>query len=94
MIKKLHRETERGRVREQLPLPAAVVRALFDHIDRGLTSSPCDHTLRFTQTFIAQHHLPEMQILDWLRNNGGYCDCEVLYNVEEKVNDALGEGDD
>ena len=23
------------------------------------------------------------EIENWLKNNGGYCDCEVLYNVEE-----------
>ena len=24
------------------------------------------------------------KVEEWLHNNGGYCDCEVLMNVEEK----------
>ncbi|MBA4121605.1 MAG: DUF2695 domain-containing protein [Acidobacteria bacterium] len=31
--------------------------------------------------------MSSLHLIDWLENNGGYCDCEVLANVEEKIND-------
>jgi hypothetical protein len=26
----------------------------------------------------------------WLRENGGFCDCEVIYNVDEKFGALVG----
>ena len=32
-------------------------------------------------------YLPLKKIIEWLEENGGYCDCEVLANIEEKILD-------
>lgn len=56
--------------------------ALFDHLD-GALAEGCDHTLRFTRQFLAAHSLPIDLVVPWLAEYGGYCDCEVLANVEE-----------
>ena len=65
----------------QMPISKANLAALFDHLGVVLVSG-CDHTNRFTQAFLQQHGLSESAIVPWLGEYGGYCDCEVLANVE------------
>ncbi len=65
-----------------LPLPLEALRALFDHLDDALGAG-CDHSLRFTTQFLQQQVLDEQAVIPWLRDHGGYCDCEVLANVED-----------
>ncbi|HEV8694469.1 MAG TPA: DUF2695 domain-containing protein [Lysobacter sp.] len=33
-------------------------------------------------------NLPAAPVLAWLGRYGGYCDCEVLFNVEDRWNAA------
>ena len=65
-----------------LPLTKAELSALFDHLDQALVDG-CDHSLRLTRQFLSQRNLPEATIIPWLGKYGGYCDCEVLGNVED-----------
>jgi hypothetical protein len=65
-----------------LPLPREALTALFDHLDQALGAA-CDHSLRFTRQFLQQQALDEATVVPWLQANGGYCDCEVLANVED-----------
>ena len=83
------REDARRKVRESLPVPALVLKALFNHIDERLGSSECDDTLRHARDFIRGHSLPEEAVVSWLENNGGYCDCEALANAEPVVEEAV-----
>ena len=67
------------------------MRPLFGHLDSELGNHPCDHTLRLTTAWlVANGHEPE-RVVPWLRENGGYCDCEVLANVEDKLEEAAKE---
>ena len=66
-----------------MPISRAHLTELFGHLDSALKNG-CDHTSRFTEAFLRSHSLPEATILPWLREYGGYCDCEVLANVEER----------
>ena len=63
-----------------LPASADDIRNLFDYIDTG---EACDNTLRRTTEFIQMKGLDLDRILRWLKENGGYCDCEVVFNVED-----------
>ena len=37
-----------------------------------------------TTEFLKKNKIENIQlILNWLSENGGYCDCEILANVEE-----------
>ena len=56
--------------------------ALFDHLDATLVEG-CDHTLRLTRAFLESRALPAEVVVRWLGEYGGFCDCEVLGNVEE-----------
>ena len=78
------REQQRAEARASLPLPDDQLRAMFDALDRELPIRGCDHTHRLTQEFLQQRGLSAEAVLTWLGENGGYCDCEALANVEER----------
>ena len=83
------REDARRKVRDSLPVPVPVLKALFDYVDRQLKSTECDNTLRHALDFIRNNGLPEEAVVDWLEDNGGYCDCETLMNSEQVVEEAV-----
>ena len=84
--KLLRREVEeRARADEEarMAISRPHLAELFDHLD-GALADGCDHSLRFTQAFLRSRGLAEAAIVPWLAGYGGYCDCEVLANVEER----------
>lgn len=83
------REEARRKVRESLPASPVTLKALFTHIDSKLESGECDDTLRHAREFIRNKGLSEEALISWLESNGGYCDCEVLANVEQVLEDAV-----
>ena len=82
-------QTEQDRIRASLPMPPAQMKALFDFVNLGLSESECDHTFRHTIAFLDQQQIQQDAVLAWLENAGGYCDCEVLFNAEEKLESIL-----
>ena len=68
---------------ERMPISFANLAALFDHLDEQLGEQGCDHTPKMTKAFLENKKLNTEAILPWLEEYGGYCDCEVLANVEE-----------
>ena len=52
--------------------------------DRQRGNDGCDHSLTFTREFLETQKVDVESVLDWIINEGGGCDCEVLYNVEER----------
>jgi hypothetical protein len=79
----------RDSLKASLPIGVTQLRALFDYLDNKLTEAGCDDTLRFTRQFAESAQLPYESLKEWLVTLGGYCDCEVLANVEEKVEKLL-----
>ncbi len=73
---------EQAREEARLPLSKADIKALFDAVDVGLQQADCDRTLRHTLVFLRKHDLPQERVVTWLAEYGGYCDCEVIGNVE------------
>jgi hypothetical protein len=49
------------------------------YLDRMVTAFGCDNGLRWAEQWHRRHKTPGL--LRWLRSRGGYCDCEVLFNV-------------
>ncbi|MCI2261155.1 MULTISPECIES: DUF2695 domain-containing protein [Xanthomonas] len=66
-----------------LPLPKETLWALFDYLNEALADG-CDHSLRLTTQFLASRDVPPASVIPWLGAHGGFCDCEVLFNVEER----------
>jgi hypothetical protein len=90
-MRKAVRARERAAARAAFPLALSQLKSLFDWLDMQLGNDPCDHTLRMTRAWLEQQRLDVQAVVPWLEDNGGYCDCEVLANVEQHVEDALHE---
>lgn len=46
-------------------------------------------SLAVTTRFLLDKGLNPEHIVLWLHENGGYCECEVLYNVERVFGDII-----
>ena len=64
-----------------MPLSPEQLTELLDYLDASLES--CDHTTKLTKAFLTDAGLDETRVLPWLAEHGGYCDCEVLGNLED-----------
>jgi hypothetical protein len=83
-LKQGTRQAERDAIRSTLPLTPEQMCRLFDFVDEQLSAVSCDDTLRNALAFLGKEGLPVDPVIRWLENAGGYCDCEVLANAEEK----------
>jgi hypothetical protein len=88
-MRKAVRARERAAARAAFPLAPSQLKSLFDWLDMQLENDRCDHTLTMTRAWLEQQRLDVRAVVPWLEDNGGYCDCEVLANVEQHVEDAL-----
>ena len=82
------KEKEHADFLAALPAPKSDIRDLFDYLD---SDEPCDNTLRRAVVFINERSLPEERVKSWLEEHGGYCDCEVIFNVEDVWNQMVEE---
>jgi hypothetical protein len=67
--------------------------ALIDHIEAtlftrvdGKIATCCDHTLNRSRAFLHDRGVIESdveKICEWFGEYGGFCDCEVAYNVAD-----------
>jgi len=80
------KKEEENKFLDSLPIDKQKFQELFHFLDQELEAG-CNHDLRLTEKYLNSNNLPINKTLDWLRENGGYCDCEVLFNVEEKSED-------
>lgn len=81
--KKAWKLQQRRLAQDAFPISNALLESLFEAVYARVENSGCDHTLRFTQAWIAEHKQPEAEILAWLGEHGGCCDCEVLSNAAD-----------
>jgi hypothetical protein len=63
-------------------LNADQLNSLLDNLDERLVDEGCDRTLRLTREWAADHAVDAAALEESLAHFGGYCDCEVLANVE------------
>ena len=78
------KEKEREAFLNSLPMKKELFHVLFDHLDENLADG-CNHTMMLTITFLEKNGIENVtQVIEWINENGGYCDCEVLANLEEK----------
>jgi hypothetical protein len=68
-----------------LPIFPEAFISRFDALSAELEYRACDHTLEKSMTWLAVHGYDVLAVTQWLKRRGGYCDCEVLLNVEPKV---------
>jgi hypothetical protein len=78
----------RAEAEAALPASRELLTNLFDALDQQLSVAPCDHSLRFTLAWAEKMGVNPKKLLEWTKENGGHCDCEVAGNVPE-TNAAL-----
>ena len=82
-FKKLAAQRQRDVFEKSLPMNRAEFERLFEFLDEGLAHRGCDGTHRLTLEFLrARRASNEVAGLDFCEQNGGYCDREVLNNVQ------------
>ena len=62
------------------------VKKLFSYLEKQLEDTSCNHTLYYTEQWF-KDNLPQEEIknvMDEIKQMGGYCDCEVLMNCYEE----------
>jgi malonyl CoA-acyl carrier protein transacylase len=86
-IKRQIKNQEKENILNSLPISVDKINELFDYLDEQLGEYDCDDTLNLTVNFIEENSLPKDSLISWLNENGGYCDCEVIANIEEIINE-------
>ncbi|MDH3231556.1 MAG: DUF2695 domain-containing protein [Alphaproteobacteria bacterium] len=88
-LKAEFKRKEREALRASIPMPLDELKGVFRYVARK-SAPPCDHTLKDTLHYLKTHNLDPDTIVPWLHEHGGYCDCEVIFNVHDKVGDIVG----
>lgn len=65
-----------------MPLDRAQLGALLDHVEAAVAADGCDHTLAATVAWARQEGIDLERLHEGLEEYGGYCDCEVVINVD------------
>ncbi|MEO8237869.1 MAG: DUF2695 domain-containing protein [Flavobacterium sp.] len=79
------RQKQQKEFEQSLPIDRENFENLFDYLDIHLEENGCDDTNKLTVAFLTNIKIENIEtVLNWLAENGGYCDCEILANVEEK----------
>ena len=79
------REKQQKEFEQSLPMDRKIFENLFDYLDNKLEENSCDDTNKVTLEFLVKNKIENIEtVLNWLAENGGYCDCEILANAEEK----------
>ncbi|MFG6489487.1 DUF2695 domain-containing protein [Roseateles sp. BYS78W] len=81
--KKAWKLQQKQLARDAFPIADALLESLFDAVDACVEEAGCDHTLRFTTVWLSDQQQPEDKVIAWLREHGGFCDCEVLANAAD-----------
>lgn len=89
-IKKALKEKEQAERLASLPLSASELCELFAWLDRE-DAPPCDNTLCETVEFLQARKLDVDKVVAWLHEHGGGCDCEVIYNVDDKFGELVSQ---
>jgi len=68
-----------------LPLARELLNELFDDLNAKLEGTGCKHDYEMTSIFLnLKGKKLDQRTIIWFQENGGYCDCEILFNVADK----------
>ncbi|WP_440604620.1 DUF2695 domain-containing protein [Bacillus sp. GB_SG_008] len=68
---------------EEINLSPVQLETLGTFLDEMINSKGCDHSHKYTKSWL-ENNVPKSKIskiIKAMRNQGGFCDCEVLLNV-------------
>lgn len=67
------------------------VNDLVTFVENKLSGTACDHSLKNTSRWAIDNNINIDDLTDVLEENGGFCDCEVTYNLPEDTDIYLEE---
>jgi hypothetical protein len=88
-LKAQAKAAERQKLIESLPVDIPTLKDLLCYLNKD-PAPPCNHTLRETTEFLESRKIDLTTVIPWLQQHGGFCDCEVIYNVYDAVGDLVG----
>lgn len=81
--KKAWKAEQKASARNAFPLSDDQLASLFQFVETSVDNNGCDHTRRFSETWFVSNNIPRDPVIAWLEANGGFCDCEVIFNAME-----------
>ena len=81
------KEKEQQNFLNNLPISKEIILEMFDFLHENDALKKCNHNFDITKSFLTKKNIILEKTYNWLEKYGGYCDCEILYNVEEKFYD-------
>ena len=84
-MRQQYQDLQQPALARSLPMARELFLDLFDYLNEQLETTGCNHDFSLTEQFLRDKQVNNVEeVLEFLRENGGYCDCEVIFNVEEK----------
>lgn len=82
--KKAYKEKLLNEFRESLPMDERKFLPLFDFLDSELSREGCKNDFTLLDKYCKKENLDATPLKEWFRKHGGYCDCEIIANVEDE----------
>ena len=86
-IKRQLKYKDKENILKSLSISVDKINELFNYLDEQLGEVDCDDTFKLTVNFIDENNLSKDSLINWLNENSAFCDCEVLANIEEIINE-------
>ncbi len=74
-------ENRKDNFMAKLPMSTESFEEMFAFLQNTLETTPCKMNFDVTRMYLSKNKLSEDEIIGFLRNEGGHCDCEVLMNI-------------
>jgi len=87
-VKRQLRDQQRSAALRAFPLSVPDLEAMFEMLNVELPLHGCDHSRRLTEAWLVRRGHDVVTVFAWLDEHGGFCDCEVLANVEQHFDEA------
>lgn len=79
-----YKKAQEKEFEDSLPMERPLFYELFDYLDDKLETIECKHDFSLTNEFLKAKNIESEKVIEFLEENGAGCDCEVIFNVEEK----------
>lgn len=83
-MKKAYKEKALKEFKESSTMKETAFLPLFDFLDNELEQTECAGDLSLLEKYCVKGNLDFVSLKEWFKKYGGFCDCEILANVEEQ----------
>lgn len=83
-MKKAFKEKAMNDFKESLPIKDIEFLPLFEFLENELDENDCSGDFALLEKYCKEKKIDFSTLSAWLREHGGFCDCEILGNIEER----------